>query len=283
METMERIRVNDMYERFFEMTETPFVRNVPETDLYESRAMREALARLQYAADRELFAVVTADAGCGKSTLIRRFNSSLPKDKYVLLYISDSKLTPKWLYKNLLDQLGLEAGFYRGDAKRLLQKQVEIIRNKEHRKVVCILDEAHLLERETLEEFRFLLNSNFDSESKMALILAGQTELWDQKLRYQCYSAIRQRIDVNIVLPHLDRSETSEYISSHLQFAGCGRELFTDKAIDEIFKVSTGIPRMVNRICEKSLTYASQQNSKLVDDHMVQFVENHEMLGMAEE
>ena len=79
----------------------------------------------------------------------------------------------------------MAVGFYRGDAKRLLQKQIEIIRTKEHRKVVCVLDEAHLLEKETLEEFRFLLNSAFDSESQMALILVGQNELWDQKLRYK--------------------------------------------------------------------------------------------------
>ena len=172
-----------MYEKAFGMVRTPFVRNIPTDQLYESPSMKEALGRLDYAADRQLFVVLTSDAGGGKSTLIRKCNDRLPKDKYLLLYVSDSKLTPKWLYKNLLDQLGLEAGFYRGDAKKLLQKQVEIIRTKEHRKVICVLDEAHLLEKETLEEFRFLLNYRFDSASPMSLLLVGQTELWDQKLR----------------------------------------------------------------------------------------------------
>ena len=271
-----------MFETSFGMERTPFVRNIPSEDLYESSSMHEAHDRLCYAAKNQLFAVITADAGCGKSTLLRKFNESLPKDKYLIMYISDSKLTPKWLYKSLLDQLGLEAGFYRGDAKKLLQKQVEIIRNKEHRKVVCILDEAHLLEKETLEEFRFLLNSNYDSESQMALILAGQTELWDSKLRYRKYAAIRQRIDINCVLPHLDRSETEKYIESNLSYAGCGQSLFTDKAVDEIHRVSTGIPRIINRICTNCLIYASQQNKKLVDDHTVRFVCEHEMLVSAE-
>ena len=94
-----------MYEEFYEMKRTPFVRNIPSEELYESPAMAEAFARLNYAADRQLFAVLTSDAGCGKSTLIRRFNDNLPKDRYILLYVSDSKLTPKWLYKSLLDQL----------------------------------------------------------------------------------------------------------------------------------------------------------------------------------
>lgn len=75
----------------------------------------------------------------------------------------------------MLDQLGIESKFYRGDAKRQLQKEVEIIRGVQKKKVVCILDEAHLLEKETIEEFRFLLNYRFDSMSPMALIL-GRTD-----------------------------------------------------------------------------------------------------------
>ena len=140
------------------------------------------------------------------------------------------------------------------------------------------MDEAHLLEKETLEEFRFLLNYRFDSESPMALILVGQTELWDQKLRLQRYAAIRQRIDVNIVLHHLDRADTERYIASQLNYADGQKDIFTDRAIDEIFKISTGIPRMINRICEKTLMYAAQQQKRLVDDLMVRFVAEHEML-----
>jgi general secretion pathway protein A len=123
-------------------------------------------------------------------------------------------------YKGLLDQLGLESRFYRGDSKRQLQQEIEIIRGVRHQKVVCILDEAHLLEKETLEEFRFLLNYRFDSMSPMVVVLVGQTELWDNKLKLQKYSAIRQRIDMYCTLPHLDRAETEQYVNSYLEYAG---------------------------------------------------------------
>ena len=159
-----------MYESFFGMEHTPFVRDVPPEKLYESNAFRETLGRLSYVADRQMFAVVTADPGCGKSTLIRRFYSELPKEDYIVLYLSDSKLTPRWFYKGLLDQLGLESRFYRGDSKRQLQQEIEIIRGVQHKKVVCILDKAHLIEKETLAEFRFLLNYRFDSMSPMAVV-----------------------------------------------------------------------------------------------------------------
>lgn len=232
-----------MYENFFEMLHTPFTRDIPAELLYESPYVADAIGRLTYAADRQLFAVVTADAGCGKSTLIRRFVDSLPKD----------------------------------DAKRQLQNQIEIIRGVQNKKVICILDEAHLLEKETIEEFRFLLNYRFDSMSPMALVLVGQTELWD-KLKLQRYAAVRQRIDINCVLPHLDRSETEQYIQSHLKYADGRQDLFTDKALDDIYRESAGIPRSINRISEKCLMYGFQQNKRLIDEHMVRYVVDHEML-----
>lgn len=145
--------------------------------------------------------------------------------------------------------------------------------------MVFVLDEAHLLGKETLEEFRSLLNYRFDSASPMSLILVGQTELWDQKLRLQSYAAIRQRIDMNIVLNRLDRAETGKYIAAHMAYAGVKQDLFTSGAEDEIFKVSAGIPRMINRICEKTLMYAYQQQKRLIDEHMVRFVADHEMVG----
>ena len=267
-----------MYEAFYEMERTPFVRNVPAGSLYESPAMADALGRLSYAADRQLFAVVTADSGCGKSTLLRRFQETMPKDDYLILYLSDSKLTPRWFYKGLLDQLGIESRFYRGDAKRQLQKEVEIIRGVQNKKVICILDEAHLLEKETIEEFRFLLNYRYDSMSPMALILAGQSELWD-KLRLQRYAAVKQRIDINCVLPHLDRAETECYVRSHLDYAGGKKEIFTDRAMDEIYKQSAGTMRVINRICDRSLMYAFQQNKRLIDEHLVHYIVENELRG----
>ncbi|MEE1164636.1 MAG: AAA family ATPase [Lachnospiraceae bacterium] len=267
-----------MYENFFEMRNTPFVRNVPTDRLYRSPQIEDAMGRLRYAADHKKFATVMAEPGCGKSTLIRMFVNSLPRDKYLALYLSDSKLTPRWLYSGLLNQLGLEPRFYRGDSKNDLNKELETIWAVQGRKVVCILDEAHLLEKETLEEFRFLLNTEYDSESNLSLILVGQKELWEKKLRLQTYAAIRQRIDISIILGRLDRSEVSKYIRSHLDYAGYTGELFTSDAEDEIYRVSGGIPRMVNRICEKALMYAYQQQKRMIDGHMVTYVADHEML-----
>ena len=263
-----------MYEHYFEMENTPFVRNIPTDRLYTSPAIEEAMGRLKYTVDHQRFSVVLADPGVGKSTLTRMFVSSLPKDKYLPLYLSDSKLTPRWLYAGLLDQMGVEAKINRGDSKRILQREIENVGTAQGRKAVCILDEAHLLDKETLEEFRFLLNCNFDSESPMALILVG--------LRLKAYTAIRQRIYMNIVLEKLELSEVHGYIRAHLNYAGTMQELFTSDAEEEIYKISGGVAREINAVCEKSLLYAYQQQKRLIDGHMVRFVADHEMLPVDE-
>lgn len=265
-----------MYETFFDMSRTPFVSSIPTDSLYMSSMLDETLSRLEFASSRQLFAIVTADVGCGKSTAIRRLTNDLPKDDYEILYLSDSKLTPRWFYKGLLEQLGLESKFYRGDARRQLHQQLEVIRGVYKKNVVTIVDEAHLLAKEALEEIRFLLNYKMDSFQPMALILVGQNELWD-KLKLQRYAAIRQRIDIKCEIPQMDLSQTSEYIATHLEYADGSRDIFTEKAIDEIYRYSAGSARAINKVCTHSLMYASQRAKKLIDDHMVKTVINGEL------
>lgn len=98
-------------------------------------------------------------------------------------------------------------------------------------------------------------------------------------IQESCPDVTRIIIDISCIIPHLDRAETQHYIESHLDYASGRKDIFTDKAVDDIYKVSTGIPRRINHICDGCLMYASQQNKRLIDEHQVQFVIEHEMLG----
>ena len=121
------------------------------------------------------------------------------------MYLADSKLTPRHFYKGLLEQLGCEAKFYRGDAKRQLHREIELMKGIHKLQPVVIVDEAHLLDREMLEEVRFLLNFKMDSESPMALILVGQSELWDKfQLRHMPPSTTC--IDIQVQTESFDRA-----------------------------------------------------------------------------
>jgi len=265
-----------MYESFFDMINTPFVNTIPVDALHLSEKHKEILGRLGYVVRGNRFAVLTAGVGVGKSTLIRIFAQSLSPEKYTLFYLSDSQLTPRWFYKGLLDQLGIEARFYRGDAKRQLHKQLKIIREIHHRNIIVVVDEAHLLERETLEEIRFVLNTEMDSSSPMALVLVGQTELWD-RLRMQQCAAIRGRIDIKCELPGMDRADLDAYMNAHLAYAGGKTEIFTDSALNELYKYSAGSARAVNKAATHCLMNAAQFAKKLIDDSMVKTVIDAEL------
>lgn len=265
-----------VFEEFYGFERTPFSRDIPTAELYRSSTLEETLGRLSYVASRQLFCVVTGECGTGKTTTIRRFKDELDPQKYVILYLADSKMTPRNFYKGMLEQIGAESRFYRGDAKRQLHKEIELMKGIHKKQPVVIVDEAHLLDKEMLEEVRFLLNFKMDAESPMALILVGQPELWD-KLQLQSYTAIRQRIDMQCRMQQFDRSQVNEYIKRHLSYAGDDRDIFSDEAIEVIYRYSGGSSRLINKACTSSLIFGCQNGKKIIDDHMVKLVINGEL------
>jgi type II secretory pathway predicted ATPase ExeA len=266
-----------MFEAFYGFANTPFSRTIPTKNLYRGNDSDELLERLKYAARRQLFAVVIGDSGTGKTTTLRRFRDETHDENVYTMYMSDSRLTPRTFYKSLLEQLGFEAKYYCNDAKRQLHKEIEIMKRMSGVTPVAIVDEAHLLGREMLEEIRFLLNFKMDSQSPMALILSGQTELWD-KLKLQSYAAIRQRVDIQCVTNRFDRAKTYEYITAQFAYAETDKEIFTEAAIDEIFKFSDGIPRLINKVCSESMMFGAQYRKNIIDDRMVKTVVEQELI-----
>lgn len=260
-----------MFEDFYGFAQTPFSRTIPTEKLYRGNDSDELIERLKYAARRQLFAIMTGDSGTGKTTTLRRFHDELQNSQYKIIYLSDSKLTPRTFYKGILEQLGYESKHHRSEAKRQLHKEIEIMKGVHGILPVVIVDESHLLEKDMLEEIRFLLNFKMDSQSPMSLILSGQTELWT-KLKLQSYAAIRQRIDIQCGVGHMDRFQTMDYIKTHLDYAGCEKDIFSDAAIDDIFQFSSGIPRLVNKACTNSLIYGAQNRKSIIDDRMIKLV-----------
>jgi len=265
-----------MFEAFFNFTKTPFQRDIPTGSLYLTPQLKDLQDRLAYGVRNCCCLIVTGEPGVGKSTVIRQFTSGLDQNRTVAFYVSESRLTPRNFYFEILNQLGVKPHFYRGDAKRQLVKEVQALSN-DKKQLVIIIDEVHLCDMEMLTEIRFLLNFDMDSRSPMSLVLVGQSEIRDT-LKKQVYEAVSQRIDLRCHITPLDRSQTAEYISAHLVYAaGSHTEIFTDAAISAIFDYSAGLPRKINRVASICLMHAAQVNKRLVDDHMVSLLIDGEL------
>jgi len=257
---------------YYEFKQMPFDKTISPENLYLTDIHEEAISRMDYAIQGTRFAVLTGDSGSGKSTLLRYLVENIDKNKYPVYYISDSDLTPRNFYWEILNQMGCTTKkFYRGDAKRQTHKEIWQLVGEKNKTPVIIVDEAHLLNREMLEEIRFLLNFKMDSYSPLSLILAGQSELRDT-LSKQVYDAISQRVQVRYHLQPLERKETEAYVGKHLENAGRSGELFSDLALDIIHEYTGGIARKINNVCTAGLMYAMSQKKRIIDDHMISHV-----------
>jgi type II secretory pathway predicted ATPase ExeA len=269
--------VSELFEEFYSLKNTPFTRDIPVESLFNSNVVEEVTSRLEFVADRQQFGIVVGECGSGKTTIIRKFQATLNPDIYKVLYVSDSQMTPRNFYRVLLEQFGVISHYYRSDARRQLHKEIELLKASRNIKSVVVTDESHLFKKEMLEEIRFTLNYWYDSVSPMALILVGQSELLDT-LRGQPFQAIRQRVDIKCEIPNYDRAQVGQYINCHMEYDGAVSDIFSDGAVDAIFKYSAGSARMINKVCAASLTFGAQSKKKIVDDHMVKQIVEQEMV-----
>ncbi len=261
----------------FGFSSLPFTQDISVDELFKSESFNSNLEKLKYAVEHKLFTVVISDPGCGKSTLLRSLRGTLSPSKYLFLYISESKLTPRWLYNQILRQLGAREYYYRGDGKKAVHEQLAIVKEVQRKDIVVCVDEAHLLSLETLQELRFFLNNDIDSHSPVSLILSGQSELRDTLQRKSC-EAIKQRISYPVYLEPMTRDLTNRYILSRLKASGCNSELFSQEAVDIIQSRSNGVPRIVNQLCSLSLMAAASTNEDIIDSSIVTNVIQTEMI-----
>jgi len=262
--------MDTMYEEYFGFSGTPFGRDISVAELLKTKHWNELVERLKHVAKNREFGVFTGEPGTGKTTALRRMAMELDKNRFRVLYVYDSDLTPRNFYVETLLQLGYSPKFFRGDTKRQLMKALEEIAQGSQTPVI-VIDEAHLLSHEMLEEIRFLLNLEMDSKSSCSLILVGQTEL-RSKLKLQVHQAIDGRVNMRFHLEAMESAETAIYVKRHMDRIKCPREIFTESALKVIHDYSGGTARKVNKVAQASLMAAASQEKQLIDDYLVKEV-----------
>lgn len=261
-----------MYYRYFGLTEAPFSIAVNPRYLFMSARHREALAHLLYGVgEGGGFVLLTGEVGTGKTTIIRSLLEQLPPNTDIAMVFNPT-LNADELLATVCDELGAS---YMQDSQSLktLTDSLHqfLLRNHARgRHTVLLIDEAQHLQFEVLEQIRLLTNLETNTRKLLQIILVGQPEL-RTLLNKPELRQLAQRITARYQLKPLDLAETEEYIRHRLQVAGLesGRVLFPRSIVKHIYRLSRGVPRIINVLCDRMLLGAYGQNKSSVDKSIV--------------
>lgn len=269
-----------MYLKFYGLKEKPFSLTPDSHFLFLSRKHKEAMAHIMYGLqERKGFILLSGEIGAGKTTLCRALIKELNQN-YKVALIFNPLLSPSGLLRAIVSDLGIRC------KSRTRQDLIHALNQYlvEGNDVVIIIDEAQNLSLAALEQIRLLSNLETEKDKLLQLVLVGQPELKDLLLR-ESLKQLNQRIAVRYHIQPLDREETMFYIFHRLNIAGAlailplgrmpkgilpkGRIKFQEDALKEIYIYSGGIPRIINILCDYSLTTGYIRESWVIDKDIV--------------
>lgn len=246
-------------------TRMPFSKDLAPSMLATTAAHNEAVARIRWCVDEDALGVITGEVGAGKTVAARAALATLDTSRHTVIYIGNPAVGARGIYAAIITTLGGTPRFHKAALIPQAQDALATERDERGKRVVVVLDEAHLLGADQLEELRLLLNADMDSRSPFACLLIGQPTL-RRLIKLGMFAALDQRIALRYSMAGMSADETSGYIAHHLALAGRTDTLFSDDAVELIHQVSRGLPRAVNNLAVQALiaAYAGQRN--IVDE-----------------
>lgn len=263
-----------MYNAYFNLKRNPFDLSPDPNCFVPTPQHNEALAALYYGVRRHKgFVVVTGEVGTGKTLLLRCLLRLLEDSKDIAYaYLFNSRLTPTEFLQYVVSDFGIPvSGKNKCDFLLDLSKFL-VSRGSRHLTTVLIVDEAHDLPVETLEELRLLSNLETTDDKLIQIILMGQPEL-DSKLDSIELRQLKQRIPLRTQLGALTQKQTQEYIEQRMRIAGAdpvSHPIFSPQAFAAVHAYSRGYPRLINIICENALISAYAKQIPTVKEHLIE-------------
>jgi len=260
-----------MYLSFFGLTEKPFAITPDPRYLYLSERHAEALAHLLYGINEAGgFVQLTGEVGTGKTTIVRSLLAQIPKHAEIALILNPRMTAPEFLL-TICEELGIGVP---NSAAGSLKDLVDILSDyllKAHaggKRVVLVVDEAQNLSPHVLEQVRLLTNLETNTQKLLQIILIGQPELRELLSRNELRQ-LAQRITGRYHLDPLSREETTAYVRHRLRVAGATTDILSHYALAEVYRLSQGVPRVINVICDRSLLGAYSMDRHRVTTSLV--------------
>ncbi len=254
----------------FSLKEMPFQKNVPVKQIFYNGQYREMKDRLLLLAENMGIGLFTGEVGSGKSTMIRAAAEELNPQLHKKVYLHKGIDKLGTFYTQLAHGLGIQPKYRQADVAAQVTAALAELYTKQKIKAILIIDEAHLLKTEILDEIRLLHNAEMDSQDYLATAIVGQPPL-AKMMTYMKFLPLAQRIAVSYHLSALNREDAYNYFEHHLKIAGASsaKKIFKDNATETVINAAKGIPRMINNIALKSMQAAAQNKMTTVDQECV--------------
>ncbi len=253
-----------MYTAFFGFSKNPFDMSPDPAFLFRSAQHEEALANLIYGVQtRKGFIVLTGEVGTGKTTMLECLRDYLNAQRVAFASLFNSRLTVEQFFEMLAYDLDLRCNRLSKTEVLLSLNHLLMERATAGRTTVLIVDEAHNLDWEVLEEIRLLGNLETRRGKLLQIILAGQQEL-DHKLEDPRYRQLKQRIALRCALRGFEPDETAAYINARCECAGLAeQDIFCPHLMEEIHHRTQGMPRLINAVCDNLLLTAFAMENRI--------------------
>ena len=257
-----------MYTEFYGLKEKPFTLEPNARYIYLSEAHQEGLATLVYAVEeREGWALMLGEAGVGKTTLIMALLRELG-ESVIPAVVANPNLPPLDFFNVLALELGLEGPFKtKGEFLVALAKVIRTA-HAQGKSLLIVVDEAQSMPADLIEELRLLANLDTFSPRVINIFLVGQPQLLKHLKALATASLLQSLRRVYRIKP-LDLADTIGYVRFRLKVAGATREIFTDDALKVVWKLSKGVPRLINALCDSAMVLGFAQGQPEITPRLV--------------
>jgi len=259
-----------MYLRHFSLRTKPFLISPDPDFLYLSSGHREAIAHLQYGLSREGgFLLLTGEVGTGKTTLCRLLIEQLPS-RFRLAYILNAKLDSIGVLSSLCRELDVDTAQADGSLKSYMDLLYDnlVQAYAANQRTLVIIEEAQNLAPDVLETLRLLTNLETNTGKLLHMLIIGQPELLET-LSMPSLRQLNQRVIARCHLGPLSKKELAAYLRHRLQVAGSDAQLFTRGAVSSCFRLTQGVPRLINLLAERTLLGAFAAGSHQITGAMM--------------